>query len=59
MLLSTSETIVAYAVPLPTVTGNLQKEMLVIQSCLGAGEVAISDHRGSMTTPQELARIAR
>ena len=30
-----------------------------MESCIGVGEVAISDHRSSAPTPHELARLAR
>ena len=39
---------------LATVTGSVQQDMCVIESCIGVGEVAISDHRSSCPTPQEL-----
>ena len=33
--------------------------MCIIESCVGVGEIAVSDHRSSCPTPHELARIAR
>ena len=33
--------------------------MCTIESCVGVGEIAVSDHRSSCPTPHELARIAR
>lgn len=49
----------SYRVPPATVLGSIQQDMCFIESCVGVGEIAISDHRSSAPTPQELARIAR
>lgn len=47
----------AYQVPPPTITGDLKKDVYVVPECLGAGEIAINDSRGSHPTVQELSRI--
>ena len=47
-----------YAVPPPTATGSIQRDMCLIDSCLGVGEVAVSDHRSSVPSVN-LANIAR
>ena len=48
-----------YAVPAPTATGSIQRDMCLIDSCLGVGEVAVSDHRSSVPSVNHLANIAR
>ena len=48
-----------YTVPPPTATGSIQRDMVLIDSCLGVGEVAVSDHRSSVPSVQHLANIAR
>jgi len=48
----------AYQVPPPTVTGDLMKDIALIEEIIGVGEVAISDHRSSVPSMGELARIA-
>lgn len=49
----------SYRIPPATVLGSIQQDMCFIESCVGVGEIAISDHRSSAPTPHELARIAR
>ncbi|MDX9958957.1 MAG: beta-aspartyl-peptidase [Spirochaetia bacterium] len=48
----------AYRVPLVTITGDIMKDIMMIDPILGAGEVAISDHRSSRPSDEELARVA-
>lgn len=48
----------AYRVPLRTLTGDVQRDLLVLPTCLGVGEVAVGDHRSSLPSIHELARIA-
>jgi beta-aspartyl-dipeptidase (metallo-type) len=43
-----------YRVPSPTLTGSLVRDMQLIQEVIGAGEIAISDHRSSWPSTQEL-----
>ena len=47
-----------YHVPLTTLTGSARDDMVFLDPVLGVGEVAISDHRGSQPTLDELLRIA-
>ena len=49
----------SYRIPPATLLGSIQQDMCFIESCVGVGEIAISDHRSSAPTPHELARIAR
>lgn len=47
-----------YHVPPATVTGDVRRDLVLIDLVLGVGEVAISDHRSSQPTQDELLRIA-
>ena len=48
----------SYHLPVKTWTGDLQSDLVLIDECIGVGEVAIADHRGSQPTYSELARVA-
>ena len=48
----------SYQVPTVTFTGSIQKDIILIDKVVGAGEIAISDHRSFQPTVNELARIA-
>ncbi|KAL4452078.1 hypothetical protein ABPG75_007740 [Micractinium tetrahymenae] len=48
----------AYRLPPATATGSVQRDLCLLESCVGVGEVAVSDHRGSAPSPEELARLA-
>ncbi len=47
-----------YHVPLTTLTGSVRGDLANIDLILGVGELAISDHRSSQPTLDELLRIA-
>jgi len=47
----------AYQVPSPTITGDIAKDIALFDEIIGVGEVAISDHRSSIPSVAELARI--
>jgi beta-aspartyl-dipeptidase (metallo-type) len=47
-----------YHVPPATLTGSVQSDLVFIEAFLGVGEVAISDHRSSQPTLEELLRLA-
>lgn len=47
-----------YHVPPATVTGDVRRDLVLIDLVLGVGEVAISDHRSSQPTHDELLRLA-
>ncbi len=47
----------AYQVPTPTITGDYARDIALIEEVIGVGEVAISDHRSSVPTTEELTRI--
>jgi beta-aspartyl-dipeptidase (metallo-type) len=47
-----------YHVPPATVTGSVRSDLVLIDLVLGVGELAISDHRSSQPTVDELLRVA-
>ena len=47
-----------YHVPVRTLTGSVAGDIVHIDRIIGCGELAISDHRSSQPTAEELARIA-
>jgi beta-aspartyl-dipeptidase (metallo-type) len=48
----------SYQFPLSTITGSVRKDIALIPKVIGVGEIAISDHRSSQPTFDELARVA-
>ncbi|MGV2620559.1 UNVERIFIED_CONTAM: beta-aspartyl-peptidase [Halobacillus marinus] len=48
----------SYQVPVRTLTGKMEDDIMLIDLIIGAGEIAISDHRSSQPTVKELTRIA-
>lgn len=48
----------AYQVPPPSILGDTMKDIALIEEVIGVGEVAISDHRSSLPSTGELARLA-
>jgi beta-aspartyl-dipeptidase (metallo-type) len=46
-----------YNVPPTTVTGSIRNDMLFIEEVVGAGEIAIADHRSVDPSAPELARL--
>ncbi len=47
-----------YHVPVITVTGSVRDDIVFIDPIIGVGELALSDHRSSQPTLDELLRIA-
>jgi beta-aspartyl-dipeptidase (metallo-type) len=47
-----------YAVPVQTITGGIERDLLLIDKVIGVGEVALSDHRSNQPTFDEFARLA-
>ena len=47
-----------YHVPLTTLTGSVREDIAYIDRIIGVGELAISDHRSSQPTYDEVLRIA-
>jgi len=48
----------AYQVPPPTLLGDVGRDVSLIEEVIGVGEIAISDHRTSFPTIEELIRLA-
>lgn len=48
----------SYEVPPVTLTGSVRSDIVYVDPVIGAGEIAISDHRSSQPTFDELLRIA-
>jgi len=47
----------AYQVPTPTLLSDVGRDIAMIDEIIGAGEIAISDHRSSFPSTQELIRL--
>lgn len=47
----------SYTYPSPTVTGSVEKDIYMLDLCIGV-KIAVSDHRGSNITYEELIRLA-
>lgn len=48
----------SYRVPPKTITGTVRGDILLIDRIVGVGEIAISDHRSSQPTLDEILRLA-
>ena len=48
----------AYQVPTPSLTGDVGRDVALIDEVIGIGEIALSDHRSSVPTTHELIRLA-
>ena len=48
----------SYQVPVNTLTGSIRSDIMLVDNVIGVGELAISDHRSSHPTRDELVRIA-
>ena len=47
----------AYQVPPPTITGDIARDIALIEEVIGVGEIAVSDHRSSVPSIPELAKL--
>jgi beta-aspartyl-dipeptidase (metallo-type) len=47
----------AYQVPTPTLLGDVAKDIALIEEIIGVGEIALSDHRSSCPSTDELIRL--
>jgi beta-aspartyl-dipeptidase (metallo-type) len=47
-----------YHLPPATLTGSVRSDLVYLEALIGIGEVAISDHRSSQPTADELLRLA-
>lgn len=48
----------SYELPVQNMTGSVRSDLALLPSVLGAGEIAVSDHRSAQPTFDELARLA-
>ncbi len=48
----------SYHFPIKTITNDLQSDLVLINECIGVGEVAIADNRGSQPNYMQLASLA-
>jgi len=46
-----------YRVPPPTLTGDVQRDLAWVPEVIGVGEIALSDHRSSQPTLDDIARL--
>ena len=48
----------SYEVPPRTLTGSVRGDLVMVPEVIGAGEIALSDHRSSQPTFEEIMRLA-
>ena len=48
----------SYQVPCRTLTGSITDDLILIDKFIGVGEIAISDHRSSQPTTDEIRKVA-
>lgn len=48
----------SYHIPVQTITGSIQDDIMLIDKIIGVGEIALSDHRSSQPTIEEIKKIA-
>jgi beta-aspartyl-dipeptidase (metallo-type) len=48
----------SYEIPVKTITGSVRSDLILIDKVIGAGEIALSDHRSSQPTFEDFARLA-
>lgn len=46
----------SYRLPVKTITGDIMKDIMVVDKIIGIGEIAVSDHRSSQPTFEEFVR---
>ena len=47
----------SYRIPVKTLMGNIQEDIILIDKIIGVGEIAISDHRSSHVTFEEFIKV--
>lgn len=47
----------AYELPTPTITGSVRKDIIMIDKVIGAGEIAMSDHRSAQPSVAEYRKL--
>lgn len=48
----------SYQIPVKTLTSSIEEDLILIDKIIGVGEIAISDHRSSEPTFEELVKVA-
>ncbi|ACB84367.1 beta-aspartyl-peptidase [Natranaerobius thermophilus] len=48
----------SYQIPVHTITGNVRDDLVIIDKVIGVGEIAISDHRSSKPTLEEIKKLS-
>lgn len=48
----------SYQVPLRTLTDSIESDIILVEEIIGAGEIALADHRSSHAAFHEIARLA-
>jgi len=48
----------SYELPVRTITGSVRSDLALIDKIVGAGEIALSDHRSSQPTFEDIAKLA-
>ncbi|MBZ9606836.1 beta-aspartyl-peptidase [Clostridium estertheticum] len=48
----------SYKIPIKSITGNVQEDIILIDKIIGVGEVALSDHRSSNPTFEQFSQLA-
>lgn len=48
----------SYQIPTPTITGSVKDDIMLIDKVIGVGEIAISDHRSSQPTYEDIKKLA-
>lgn len=49
----------SYQVPAPTITGSVSRDIAIIEEVIGAGEIAIADHRSTYPTINEFIKLVQ
>ncbi|MTI71314.1 MAG: beta-aspartyl-peptidase [Firmicutes bacterium] len=47
----------SYQIPVRTVTGSIQDDLIMIEKVIGVGEIALSDHRSSQPTVIDIRKL--
>lgn len=48
----------AYELPTPTITGSVRRDIIMMDKIIGAGEIAMSDHRSAQPTKTDYQKLA-
>ena len=48
----------SYEIPVVTITGNVRTDLILIEKVIGAGEIALSDHRSAQPTFENFAKLS-